>query len=84
MRPAVMLLSPVLIHLDLSTQWILDELLEWPEGGLLVVGSVHVASVATDGSQITHQGVCLTWRALDAFGTAWGRFFRQPVDSARL
>jgi len=40
-------------HFDLSTEWILDELLEWPEGGLLLVRSVHVASVATDGSQIS-------------------------------
>src|SRR5207244_1753434 len=29
-------------HLDLSTEWILDELLEWPERGLLLIRPVHV------------------------------------------
>jgi len=46
-------------HFDLSTQWIFDELLEWPEGGVLLVRPVHVASVATDGSQITDRGILL-------------------------
>ena len=45
-------------HFDLSTQLILDELLEWPEGGVLLVRPVHVASVATDGSRIIDRGVC--------------------------
>src|SRR5579859_822274 len=42
-------------HFDLSTQWIFDELLKWPKGGVLLFRPVHVASVATDGSRLIYR-----------------------------